>query len=174
MIVIHETGETLIGDITPFDGITPDNNLEIISGFLINNDIKVNWNGLFAMKNDNDEYVPRFPLLENVTDSFSHYNKDDIGFIGDPGIGMEYLNSYVNLVYAFNLLNTNEPIDYSIIHNLNINRKSIICSESSLDVYKKCNNEQLISYIKTYDSIPEIKSLDYAFKKLILEVDDPN
>lgn len=29
MLVIHETGETLIGDITPFDGITPENKKEI-------------------------------------------------------------------------------------------------------------------------------------------------
>ena len=29
MLVLHETGETLIGDITPFDGITPDKKKEI-------------------------------------------------------------------------------------------------------------------------------------------------
>ena len=29
MLTIHETGETLIGDITPFDGITPEKKKEI-------------------------------------------------------------------------------------------------------------------------------------------------
>ena len=153
-----------------FNGITVDNHITVINGVKVHDNIIVNWNGLFAL-NNGGTYVAKFPNLTMISDSFSHNNKNDVGFIGTPGIGLEYVNSNVNLIYAFNLNNLYEPIDYSIIHNLNVNRNAIICNDNSFDLYKTCTNEQLVTYITKYNDIG-ITNLDYAFKKLVLNVSE--
>ena len=184
---IYDENETLLNDnldyefpiVNLFEGITKNNILESISGINILQSISINWNGLFALE-DNGTYVKRFPHLTVLNNSFSHQYASnvenaphDTGFIGTPGIGLEYLNSNLDYYNTCNFSNKNEPINFSVLHNLNLRNKKNLCTKDAFIFYKTCTNEELISYINDYNSFSDASkftTLDYAFSYLILDV----
>lgn len=152
-----------------FEGITPNNIISVINGVHINDSIKVNWNKLFVMEY-NGEYVKRFPMLNDIHDTFDHNNTGDIGFTGDPGIGLQYLSG-IKCNYIFNVNNINDPINYSIIHQLNMSAGFNMVTNRTFNMYKTATNDEIILYLNDYHD-HDFTNLDYVFAKLILKTND--
>ena len=151
-----------------FGNISSSNIINHINNVNFSNDLNINWEGLLINEDGNS----RFPNLSNISYSFNHENKNDIGF---NNIGFEKIidldKTDITIYSSFNLYNKNEPVDYEIFHKLNLKFNTILINDSSLNMYKTCTNDDLIKYIEDYNNA-QIKTLNYVFSKLVLKVDE--
>jgi len=146
-----------------FDGIDNTNKITTIEGINIDNNLIVNWSGLF--KTDNNQ---RFPRLTKISNSFKHENLADEGLHDNDNnnslIGFDKINANnVEIKNSFNIKNISNPIDFGVLCN-----GSYKFSENSMNLYKICKDTEIISYLKTYHN-NGIDDLKYVFKNLTIK-----
>ena len=147
-----------------FNGISDDNILESISGINISSNVNVNWDGLFVKYDESNNKVARFPRINRIDRSFIHKNKNDIGFNGELGIGIEYINESTEIKNSLCFDNVNSLVDFNVFDHFNNWNKTIYNSESALNMYKQLDEDKIVEILNNYNDANILK-LDYIFNK---------
>ena len=147
-----------------FNGISDDNILESISGINISSTVNVNWDGLFVKYGESNNKVARFPHINRIDRSFIHKNKNDIGFNGELGIGIEYINESTEIKNSLCFDNVNSLVDFNVFDHFNNWNKTIYNSESALNMYKQLDEDKIVEILNNYNDANILK-LDYIFNK---------